>query len=352
MVPNGRSCRRQPCGAGDLISCQERKRRCREHLTGRPQPDVERRLEPDVEKRNDRLGDNLEPDISKSTSLVVTQPPGSLPAPGGKHKRLPNATVQTSSAGGTPNQDQCDDRPVGSGFKPYRKRKHSNQELATVLVSVAMTGLQKLKLKLKPPGQGEQDNEMQTIISRRKEYVVGDTELDVLLQGLEAAFEKRGCVEKDNANPKVWHNWYYSACLRTILHWRGKWKNDRRTKSVGLLHQIVNKISVSRGAKALMVIQAYAEEDHRLSAPSRANAQDQDEISNLVVEALRPIMEHEEQKEGLVPFPAAWISRVTGISAVVRVHGDGTTVAHGYRGMSSHQLGPTDGGKQVLMGGE
>lgn len=62
-----------------------------------------------------------------------------------------------------------------------------------------------------------------------------------------------------------------------------------------------------------------AEEDHRLSAPSRANAQDQDEISNLVVEALRPIMEHEEQKEGLVPFPAAWISRVTGIRCVVRI---------------------------------
>lgn len=66
-----------------------------------------------------------------------------------------------------------------------------------------------------------------------------------------------------------------------------------------------------------------AEVDCHLRPASRVNAQEQDQISDLVSAALGPFLveyeeeeEEGEQEQGLVPFPPGWISSVTDIRCV------------------------------------
>ena len=60
-----------------------------------------------------------------------------------------------------------------------------------------------------------------------------------------------------------------------------------------------------------------AERDVRLSRAARSNAHEQNIISDLVAAALHPVLEQEEEKQALVPFPAAWISSATGMRCVL-----------------------------------
>lgn len=141
-----------------------------------------------------------------------------------------------------------------------------NQELANHLVKRARNGLEKVRKRADE--KGEHHSKIQSIVSTSKENPKDDDghktlpssgdSLDNLLQKLEAVFEERRSSEQSAAKAKAWHSWYYSACLRIVLHHRGHWHNDRRVKGVKLLHQIVNKIAAGHGPKALMVVLAYA----------------------------------------------------------------------------------------------
>lgn len=59
------------------------------------------------------------------------------------------------------------------------------------------------------------------------------------------------------------------------------------------------------------------EEGHHLTEAAGASGMQQDIIGDLVVEGLMATLQVQEV-QGLVPFPAAWISNATGMRCVLR----------------------------------
>jgi hypothetical protein len=212
-----------------------------------------------------------------------------------------------------------------------RKRKkpnkvYSNREFADILIKMAKKGIERMEKMMKKPFN---PLAIHGIVLRCQQLAYGDKQLNTLLKKLDTQFVKHGKMVRDDIKPKVWLNWYYSACLRLILYSRGQGEKDRRARGVSLLHRIVNNLLFTEGTKAFAVIAAYAgksakslylqgkltstEQGYYLSTAARSSEVDQKEISDMVAKGLS------EQLSLLgesytVPAPAVWVSVVVKIT--------------------------------------
>lgn len=267
MTPYGQStnetsCEKQPHSDDDSLSCQEKEHRTRERL---------KRL---TENHSEFFHDDA-PVMSDTTSARRLF---NRSTKVDKRRRLHVQNISQGQSDHVTAVDQCDDRPSKkvakrnseshheSHHEPHHEIAHELVKRANHLVRRAKNGLEKVRQK--SDKTGEHHSKIEAILSRSKENSKDDhgdktlpsngASLNSLLQELEAAFDKRRSGEQGAAKARVWHSWYYSACLRIVLYHRGQWHNDRRVKGVKLLHQIVNKIAAGYGPKALMLILAYA----------------------------------------------------------------------------------------------
>lgn len=136
-----------------------------------------------------------------------------------------------------------------------KRKKHTNDEFAAILINRAKKGMAILKGKEK----GNLDTiAVQAIVARSQQLGMADHDLDTILGNLEKEFMKCARHAQGDMKPKVWVNWYYAASFRFTLYQRGRCRRDRRASGVELLHRILNILLARIGIKALAVIAAYA----------------------------------------------------------------------------------------------
>ena len=210
-----------------------------------------------------------------------------------------------------------------TGRKRKRPPMRSNRQMADSLIEKAKSGMEKM---LKREKRAFDPFAIQTIVSLCQRRAVDEKTLDQLLSKLEKAFKKQAKQVREESKVTVWMNWYYSACLRMILHLRGRGKRDRRANGAYIIHLIVNDLLATEGIDALSVIAAYAgktgqcwmlrrklmatEHNHTLSEASNTSEASQVEISGMVADGLRDHLTSPPDHY-LMPNAAVWISTVT-----------------------------------------
>ena len=146
--------------------------------------------------------------------------------------------------------------PFSLDSQSKRPRQDADlQDYVHNLVHVAKDGLKRLEKKLTQPMDLL---DVHGLISRLHILDRCDSQRDELMWQLEAKFRCREAGDRGQNNAIVWKNWYYSACLRVILHRRGHAKRTRTANGAFILNQIVNSLLVTNGVGALVLFAAYA----------------------------------------------------------------------------------------------
>lgn len=217
-------------------------------------------------------------------------------------------------------QDRASAGPPTPEDARKRNKPDSNRKLADVLIEKAVKGMTKIN------GKKRNFNPVaiQTIVSRCRELDMGDQQLNTCLENLAQQLAQHATNARGEMMPRVWVNWYYSACVRLVLQWRGRCQKERRLGGVCLLHRIVNNLLLTEGPKALVVLAAYAgttakafsvqdkltdaEQGHYLSTAARASEAAQIEIAAMVARGLQKQLQLPGEHY-LIPTPL-WIGGV------------------------------------------